>query len=410
MSETLLLEETPFGVRAVVLDEDQRPLRLAHRFAHRGDVHAGDLYWARAGRRDKRLGLQSFDLGEAGQGMLPVKDRQYPDGQMLLTSVRREAIGDKRPVLSDRPALTLPGAVLRPGSDAEAKPGTLGTSEPPAGLLDPLGDKPSKPGPALDIEPAVLLIASLANRNVERVVTNTGDLGARVAPFLPERVLLQSDDRVSAFLVDAIEEALERTVALEGGGSLVFDETEALTTVDVDLGQGGGQSQKGAGESLRRRALDALGRAISLRAIGGQVVLDLPRSAVKAPKPLRDQINAACKPAGLMSIPAVTKEGLAVLVFGQNRRTLLEDLTEPAGGTVREGRAMSPELLAWNGYSAAWDALTSDPQEKLALGLPGEALKLFEKAGALKDLNTKLGGRLALSTDDTEDLTIERTS
>jgi hypothetical protein len=213
---------------------------------------------------------------------------------------------------------------------------------------------------------SVSLLAGLAQRGTEAVFVSSGALAAELGPYLPGNIALEVSDELSGDIAAITEEALDRTVSLEGGGRLIFDEGAALTAIDVDLGTTGGQSGKGAGDSLRRRVLDELGRLLGLRGIGGQVVLDLPRSAVKAPKVLRDGLTAALKPHGLVSIPAVTKEGLVVLIMGQNRPSLLSALTEEDGGAPRPGRRFVPHVEAWR----AFDGMQREarrPSEPLAL-------------------------------------------
>jgi hypothetical protein len=214
-------------------------------------------------------------------------------------------------------------------------------------------------------------------------------LAAELKPFLPPEITVEVSPEIPREFGDVTADALMRTVPLEGGGSLVIDETEALTAVDVDLGGGGGQSAKGAGDSLRRRVLYELGRVLSLRGIGGQVVLDLPRSAVRAPKVLRDGLSAALKPFGLVSIPAVTKEGLVMLVIGQNRPTLLGLLTEPGGDSPRPGRRFRPEIEAWQVYDRA--LLADRNQPPMAIQLSPRALSVWQSVDASSALLSATG-------------------
>ncbi|GGY54697.1 ribonuclease E/G [Parvularcula lutaonensis] len=399
MSTSILVEETPFGVRGLLMDAEGRALRLAHRFATRSGYHAGDLVWASAGKRDKRLGSQLFDLGGGMEAMLPVKDRQYPEGKLILAGVRREAIGDKRVVLTDKPSLRLPAAVLRADTpEAEARPGILGQEDIPKSLREQLAKPAKAPGPAVPVHPAVALVTTLARRDLDRIGTSSGALAAQLKAFLPDHIDVETIDRTGEVISEAEDEALERVVGLEGGGSLVIDETEALTAIDVDLGHIGGQSQKGAADHLRRAAFATLGRAITLRALGGQVVLDLPRAAVRVPKMLREQLTAILKTSGLVSIPAATKEGLVFLLFGRDRRSILEDLTQATElASVREGRVFAPDMLAWRAYCAAHLSLSGNRTARFAVSLPGPARKVWEKQGASEALAEVFGARVSLS-------------
>ena len=406
MSEHLLIEESPFGCRGLVLDAEERPIRLLHRFRTRSEVHFGDLFWGRAGDVDKRLALQVFDLGQGREGVLPVRDRTVPRGQLMLLGVRREALGKKRPVLTDKPSLLLPAARLRAGDHREPGAGPLGEVVPPEALISALNEHAGEPGLALQLPWVVTMVAALATGRTQKITVSSGAVASELGPFVPEAIDLGVADQLGRVFLEPTMDGLERTVPLDGGGCLVIDQTEALTAVDVDLGATSGQSKAGAGDSVRRRALDTLGRHISIRSIGGQVVLDLPRSAVRTPKVLRDQLSAALKPAGLGSVPATTKEGLVVLIFGQNRKLLLDHLTVPVDADIRDGRTMAPDMEAWIAHSLAEEALTSAKGQALRLSMPPSALKIFEAQGGASDLESRFGVPLHLqpSTDGLIDM------
>ena len=76
-------------------------------------------------------------------------------------------------------------------------------------------------------------------------------------------------------LEDQIAKALDRTVPLKSGGYLVIDQTEAMTTVDVNTGAFVGR--KDLEETVYRTNLEAaaaIPRQLKLRNIGGIVILD----------------------------------------------------------------------------------------------------------------------------------------
>src|SRR5699024_10475248 len=100
-----------------------------------------------------------------------------------------------------------------------------------------------------------------------------------VAPDLLERVHSYKEDEDS-FDHYRIEEqnqkALQRTVSLPSGGSLVIDRTEAMTVVDVNTGKFTG-SGGNLEETVTRNNLEAAEeviRQLRLRDIGGSTVVD----------------------------------------------------------------------------------------------------------------------------------------
>ncbi|MCP4819691.1 MAG: ribonuclease G, partial [Shimia sp.] len=81
-------------------------------------------------------------------------------------------------------------------------------------------------------------------------------------------------------VLDALEDVQGIRVPLEGGASLFVEPTRALVAVDVNTG---GDTSPAAGTKANFAAAKALPRALRLRALGGQVVLDL------APMPKKDR-------------------------------------------------------------------------------------------------------------------------
>ncbi|MDK8435683.1 MULTISPECIES: Rne/Rng family ribonuclease [unclassified Brevibacterium] len=100
-----------------------------------------------------------------------------------------------------------------------------------------------------------------------------------VAPDLLERVHRYSEEE-NIFdhyrIEEQIQKALQRTVSLPSGGSLVIDRTEAMTVVDVNTGKFTG-SGGNLEETVTRNNLEAAEeviRQVRLRDIGGIIVVD----------------------------------------------------------------------------------------------------------------------------------------
>lgn len=81
-------------------------------------------------------------------------------------------------------------------------------------------------------------------------------------------------------VLDALEDVQGIRVPLEGGASLFVEPTRALVAVDVNTG---GDTSPAAGTKANFAAARALPRALRVRGLGGQVVLDL------APMPKKDR-------------------------------------------------------------------------------------------------------------------------
>ena len=105
-----------------------------------------------------------------------------------------------------------------------------------------------------------------------------------VAPDLAERLQkwepaedAPNGDSFSTFRIDEqIEKALQRTVHLPSGGSLVIDRTEAMTVVDVNTGKftGSGGNLEETVTKNNLEAAEEIVRQLRLRDIGGIIVID----------------------------------------------------------------------------------------------------------------------------------------
>lgn len=74
---------------------------------------------------------------------------------------------------------------------------------------------------------------------------------------------------------DEIEKALARKVKLKSGGHLVFDQTESMTTVDVNTGgYVGGRNLEETIFKTNLEAAQAIARQLRLRNLGGIIIID----------------------------------------------------------------------------------------------------------------------------------------
>lgn len=129
------------------------------------------------------------------------------------------------------------------------------------------------------------VMRDIINRGTQRILVDNAGIyeviGRFLGDFIPDKrncLELVSDD-VPLFdaqnLEDQIETALQRKVPLKSGGYLVIDQTEAMTTVDVNTGAFVGR--RDLEETIYRTNLEAaavIPRQLRLRNIGGIVILD----------------------------------------------------------------------------------------------------------------------------------------
>jgi ribonuclease G len=121
--------------------------------------------------------------------------------------------------------------------------------------------------------------------NVEKVRIDSretwalaNELAAEYLPELADRVEYYPGERPIFDLYsieDEIEKALSREVPLKSGGHIVIDQTEAMTTVDVNTGTFvGHRNQQETLFKTNLEAAQAIARQLRLRNIGGIIIID----------------------------------------------------------------------------------------------------------------------------------------
>lgn len=320
--ENILIEVSPGETRAASVDRDGRLIALqVERLGEESRI--GAIYRGRVMRMDKATQTAFVDIG-GGTPALINRARDFHEGQALTVQVTRDAWDDKGPVVTPNLSLTGRYLVLRPDESGvrwprgvparvrrEREAAIAGIAREDEGLtlrsniglaedgaltaeaerlralaadLESRGGNADKPGLlfAAPTLPERVLRDEAPDGGIvvddRRLVAALAKTAAETAPDLADRIALHDGDRPlfdDADIDDQLEAALARTVALERGGSLVFDELEALTAIDVNTGgAGGGRMSDDAILALNRRAAEAAARQVMLRNIAGLIVID----------------------------------------------------------------------------------------------------------------------------------------
>jgi ribonuclease G len=129
------------------------------------------------------------------------------------------------------------------------------------------------------------VLRDLMRPDVERVLIDQQsahrEMREFAAAFMPEalpRIELYAEPRPIFELhhvEDEIQKALDRKVSLKSGGHLIIDQTEAMTTIDVNTGAFVGH--RNLEETIFRTNLEAavtIARQLRLRNLGGIIIID----------------------------------------------------------------------------------------------------------------------------------------
>jgi ribonuclease G len=136
-----------------------------------------------------------------------------------------------------------------------------------------------------DLPLVVRTMRELIGNEIERVRIDSRESFRRVVDFA-EQFTPQLRDRVEHYpgerpifdlygVEDEIKKALDRRVQLKSGGYLIIDQTEAMTTIDVNTG--GYVGRRNLEETIFKtnmEAANAIARQLRLRNLGGIIIID----------------------------------------------------------------------------------------------------------------------------------------
>lgn len=175
-------------------------------------------------------------------------------------------------------------------------------------------------------------------------------------PSVSERINHYSGERPlfdTANVDDEIARALSRRVGLKSGGYLIIDQTEALTTVDVNTGGFvGGRNFNDTIFKTNLEAAVALARQLRLRNLGGIIILDFidmdnPEHRASV---LAELNKALAKDRTRMTVSNFSQLGLVEMTRKRTRDSLAHQLCEPcptcqSRGDVKTARTVCYEIL-----------------------------------------------------------------
>ena len=174
--------------------------------------------------------------------------------------------------------------------------------------------------------------------------------------FVPElkgRVELYQGERPIFDLYNAedeIQKALGRKVPLKSGGYLIFDQTEAMTTIDVNTGAFVGH--RNLEETLFKTNMEAtiaIGRQLRLRNLGGIIIIDFidmadpehQRQVMRLLEKLLERDNAKSNIIGMSEL------GLVEMTRKRTRESLEQVLCATCPECDGRGSVKTPETVSF---------------------------------------------------------------
>ncbi len=228
--------------------------------------------------------------------------------------------------------------------------------------------------------------------------------------FMPDAVerIEQYNGAPPLFELHGVEEeiarALDRKVPLKSGGYIVIDQTEAMTTIDVNTGAYVGH--RNPEETVYRTNLEAavaIARQLRLRNLGGIIIVDfIDMQDVTH----REQLLAALQGAlagdrAQNQIARVSPLGLVEMTRKRTRESLEHLLCEPCATCQGRGFVRSAETICHEIYREALRQCAQFRVEQLLILAHPEVVErlLDEDAPVMADLEQQVGRPVRLQAE-----------
>jgi len=466
VSEELLINVTPQETRVAVLAAGVAQELLIERAASRGLV--GNIYVGRVARvlpgmqsafveigLERAAFLHVGDIRDAGEKPI---EKILAEGQPILVQVIKDAIGTKGARLSTQVSIAgrllvyLPhdphiGISQKIGDEngrqalreqlRELLPGdeaggfivrTLAESAGEAELradLDylrnlwqviherSLGAVP----PQLlyqDLSLAQRVLRDVATGQTARVVVDSRETFQKLAAFA-ERYMPQLRGKLEHYAgerplfdlhnVEAeIEKALSRRVELKSGGYLIVDQTEALTTIDVNTG--GFVGSRNFDETVFKTNLEAaqaIARQLRLRNLGGIIVIDFidMDSAEHRAAVLEEFKRALARDRTRVTLNGFTALGLVEMTRKRTRESLAHVLCEPCPTCEGRGEVKTAHTICYEILREILREARAYPAKEFRVLAAQPVIDLFleEESGSLDMLSGFIGKPISVQVE-----------
>jgi ribonuclease E len=275
-----------------------------------------------------------------------------------------------------------------------------------------------KPSPFLIYQESRLIIRALRDymrADIGEILVDTPEMYAEAREFVEQvmphnlRKLKHYTDDTPLFnrfqIESQIENAYERSVRLPSGGSLVIDQTEALTAVDVNSSRAtkGGDIEETA-FNTNLEAADEVARQMRLRDLGGLVVIDfIDMNSTKHQREVENRLAQALKhDRARVQIGRISKFGLLEMSRQRLRPSLGESSQLICPRCDGHGRMRSIESLSLSIIRLAEEHAMKDNTGQVLVQAPVEIANylLNEKRRALSEIENRHDAPIVIVADE----------
>jgi ribonuclease G len=212
-----------------------------------------------------------------------------------------------------------------------------------------------------DLSLAQRVLRDMVTVDTARVVIDSRENYQKLAAFA-ERYMPQVRLRLEHYVgerplfdlynVEAeIEKALSRRVELKSGGTLIIDQTEAMTTIDVNTG--GFVGNRNFDDTVFKTNLEAaqaIARQLRLRNLGGIIILDfIDMESIEHRTAVLDELRRAlARDRTRVTLSGFTALGLVEMTRKRTRESLAHVLCEPCPTCAGRGEVRTAHTVCYD--------------------------------------------------------------
>jgi len=265
-----------------------------------------------------------------------------------------------------------------------------------------------------DLPLVMRTMRDLVEVEVERVRIDSRETCQRVLQFARE-FIPQIVERIEHYpgerpifdlysVEDEIQKALERKVQLKSGGYLMFDQTEAMTTIDVNTGAFVGH--RNLEETIFKTNLEAaqtIARQLRLRNLGGIIILDF--IDMGDPDHRRQVLRALSKALerdhAKTHISEVSALGLVEMTRKRTRESLEHVLCEPCPACQGRGSLKTAETVCYEIFREILREARQFEAQRFLVMASQEVVGLLldEESTGLAELEEFIGKQIRLQVE-----------
>lgn len=258
------------------------------------------------------------------------------------------------------------------------------------------------------------VMRDMVTTDVERILVDSADyFGAMqsfASTYLPdvEPMLELYKRRRPIFdlhgIEDEIRKSLERNISLKSGGHVIFDQTEAMTTVDVNTG--GYVGHRNLEETIYRTNLEAavaIARQLRLRNLGGIIIIDFidMEEADHRANVLHMLEKSLARDHARHQIMPVSPLGLIEMTRKRTRESLQHVLAEDCAGCSGRGFVMTAETICFEVFREVIRQSRQFEFEEVLVLAHEDVIELLidEQASSLAELEEQTGKSIRLQAE-----------